>query len=763
MAIIFHKQSKCFHLYNNEVSYIMRIMENGQLENLYYGKKIHDKEDFTYFHDEAMRSQMSVCIPEPGLLSMQYTRQEYPSYGTGDYRSPAVTIAQENESRIIDFKYAGHEIYSGKKEILPLPATYVEGKEEAETLEVTLHDNVMDTDLILSYTIYEAYPVITRNTKFVHKGKEKIVLERAMSASVEFLDMDYEMVQLSGGWSRERYVKNRKLEMGIQSIQSLNGTCCGAEHNPFFALKRPHTTESQGEVYGFSLVYSGNYLGQVEVSTFDMTRVMMGINPEDFSWELKSGESFQTPEVVMVYSDKGLNKMSQTYHRLYRKRLMHGEWRDKARPILLNNWEATYFDFNEEKILTIAKKAKEAGVELFVLDDGWFGARNDDYRGLGDWYVNLEKLPDGISGLSKKVEELGLKFGLWVELEMVNKDSDLYRAHPDWIISAPNRFESHARHQNVLDFSRNEVVDYIYEMIAKVIRESSISYIKWDMNRYMSEPYSKGSAPCEQGKVMHKYILGVYDLYTRLTTEFPHILFESCASGGARFDPAMLYFAPQTWCSDDTDASERTKIQYGTSYVYPIVSMGSHVSAVPNHQMHRITPIETRANVAYFGTFGYELDLNLLSDAEIETVKKQIAFMKEHRELIQMDGDFYRLLSPFEGNETAWMVVSSDKTQAVAAFYQRLNKVNASWLRLKLDGLDANTKYEVSCDMAPVTSYDAKIAEAYGHKTEEDSVKTYQAYGDELMSAGIPIDREELNKKGGDFASLLYTLKKVDE
>ena len=763
MAIIFHKQSKCFHLYNDEVSYIMRIMENGQLENLYYGTKIHDKEDFAYFHDEAMRSQMSVCIPEPGLLSMQYTRQEYPSYGTGDYRSPAVTIAQENGSRIIDFKYAGHEIYSGKKETLPLPATYVEEKEEAETLEVTLHDNVMDTDLILSYTIYEAYPVITRNTKFVHKGKEKIVLERAMSASVEFLDMDYEMVQLSGGWSRERYVKNRKLEMGIQSIQSLNGTCCGAEHNPFLALKRPHTTESQGEVYGFSLVYSGNYLGQVEVSTFDMTRVMMGINPEDFSWELKSGESFQTPEVVMVYSDKGLNKMSQTYHRLYRKRLMHGEWRDKARPILLNNWEATYFDFNEEKILTIAKKAKEAGVELFVLDDGWFGARNDDYRGLGDWYVNLEKLPDGISGLSKKVEELGLKFGLWVELEMVNKDSDLYRAHPDWIISAPNRFESHARHQNVLDFSRKEVVDYIYEMIAKVIRESSISYIKWDMNRYMSEPYSKGSAPCEQGKVMHKYILGVYDLYTRLTTEFPHILFESCASGGARFDPAMLYFAPQTWCSDDTDASERTKIQYGTSYVYPIVSMGSHVSAVPNHQMHRITPIETRANVAYFGTFGYELDLNLLSDAEIETVKKQIAFMKEHRELIQMDGDFYRLLSPFEGNETAWMVVSSDKTQAVAAFYQRLNKVNASWLRLKLDGLDANTKYEVSCDMAPVTSYDAKIAEAYGHKTDEDSVKTYQAYGDELMSAGIPIDREELNKKGGDFASLLYTLKKVDE
>ena len=480
----------------------------------------------------------------------------------------------------MNFTYASHEIYNGKKDILPLPATYVENEDEAQTLEVTLHDAVMDTDLILSYTIYEEYPVLTRNAKICHKGSEKIVLDKIMSASVEFLDMDYEMVQLSGGWARERYVKNRKLEMGIQSIQSLNGTCSGAEQNPFLALKRPHTTESQGEVYGFSLVYSGNYLGQVEVSTFDMTRVMMGINPEDFSWELTQGESFQTPEVVMVYSDQGLNKMSQTYHRIYRKRLMHGTWRDQARPILLNNWEATYFDFDEEKILNIAKKAKEAGVELFVLDDGWFGARNDDYCGLGDWYVNLEKLPSGISGLSRKVEELGLKFGLWVELEMVNKDSDLYRAHPDWIISAPERFESHARHQFVLDFSKKEVVDYIYEMVAKVIRESSISYIKWDMNRYMTEPYSKGTEPSQQGKVMHKYILGVYDLYTRLTTEFPEILFESCASGGARFDPAMLYFAPQTWTSDDTDAAEREKIQYDRQHGISCIC-GTEPSVIP--------------------------------------------------------------------------------------------------------------------------------------------------------------------------------------
>ena len=419
-------------------------------------------------------------------------------------------------------------------------------------------------------------------------------------------------------------------------------------------------------------------------------------------------------------------------------------------------------DFNEEKILNIARKAKEVGVELFVLDDGWFGARNDDYRGLGDWYVNLDKLPDGISGLSRKVEELGLKFGLWVELEMVNKDSDLYRAHPDWLIGVPDRFESHARHQHVLDFSRKEVVDYIHEIISKVIRESSISYIKWDMNRYMTEPYSRGAAPSEQGMVMHRYMLGVYDLYTRLTTEFPDILFESCASGGARFDPGMLYFAPQTWTSDDTDANERTKIQYGTSMVYPIVSMGSHVSAVPNHQLHRDTSLATRANVAYFGTFGYELDLNLLEDREIAQVKEQIRFMKEYRELIQMDGDFYRLLSPFAGNETAWMVVSQDKQTAIAGYYQCLNRVNGSWCRLKLQGLCEDTLYEVSYDTTPDTPVDSRLEAAYGIRSDKNPVKTYQAYGTELMYAGIPIDRDTLKRKSMDFASLIFVIKKAN-
>lgn len=742
MPIIYHEQAKEFHLFNDEVSYIIGIMENGQMENLYYGKALRDRDDFSHFHEETMRSQMSICVPEPGLLSMHYTRQEYPVYGTGDYKSPALCIRQEDGSRITNFVYKDYKILKGKPSLAPLPATYVEDDGEGDTLEITLHDDKINTDMVLSYTIYKDYPVITRNTRFLHKGESSIVLEKAMSACVEFLDMDFEMVQLSGAWARERYVKSRRLEMGIQSIYGMNGTCGGAEHNPFMALKRPDAGEYNGEVYGFSFVYSGNFLIQAEVSTFDMTRVTAGIHPESFSWVLQKGESFQTPETVMVYSDQGLNKMSQTYHRLYRKRLMRGTWRDKARPILLNNWEATYFDFNEEKILNIAKKAKEAGVELFVLDDGWFGARNDDYRGLGDWYANLEKLPEGISGLSRKIEDMGLKFGLWVELEMVNKDSDLYRQHPDWLIAAPGRFESHARHQHVLDFSRKEVVDYIYEMIAKILRESSISYIKWDMNRYMTEPYSRTAEPARQGEVMHRYILGVYDLYTRLTEEFPEILFESCASGGARFDPGMLYFAPQTWTSDDTDANERTKIQYGTSYVYPIVAMGSHVSAVPNHQVFRKTPISTRANIAYFGTFGYELDLNLLSDQEMEEVKKQVAFMKEYRELIQVDGDFFRLLSPFEGNDTAWQVVSQDKKQSVAMFYQKLNKVNASWLRLKVKGLQEDGLYQVTL--------------------ADEPAKTYEAYGDELMYGGIPIDRMELNRRGGDFASLLFVIKKVN-
>ncbi|MDD2970989.1 MAG: alpha-galactosidase [Lachnospiraceae bacterium] len=736
MPIIYHEASKEFHLYNQQISYIIEIMENGQLGNLYYGKKVHDRVSFSYLHQDEARPLGALAGNAPCELCLQYTRQEYPSYGTGDYRYGACVIEQENGSRITDFKYATHNIYEGKHKIEPLPATYVENKKEATSIEITLYDAVMDTEAVLTYTIYEELSVITRHVRFIHKGESVIRLQTAMSACVDLPDKEYDMLHLSGAWARERYVKTRKLEQGLQSIYSMRGAS-SAEHNPFIALKRRNTTEDTGEVMGFSLVYSGSFLGQVEVCSHDTTRVTMGIHPDTFSWKLNQNESFQTPEMVMVYSDHGMNAMSQTFHELYRTRLARGYWRDRERPILLNNWEATYMDFSEYEILRIASKAKEVGVELFVLDDGWFGDRSDDDRGLGDWYVNLKKLPNGIAGLSRNVEELGMKFGIWIEPEMVNKNSDLYRAHPDWILSVPERYETPSRQQHVLDYSRKEVVDAIFGMLDQMISESKITYIKWDMNRYITECYSRTASPEEQGKVMHQYILGVYDLYTRLTNKYPEILFESCSSGGARFDPGMLYFAPQTWCSDDTDASERLKIQYGTSMVYPISAIGAHVSAVPNHQLERCTPLATRAHVAFFGAFGYELDLNKLTQEELDQVRQQIDYYKCYRKLIQQ-GIFYRIKSPFAGNDTAWLVAAKDQSEAIAAYYQRMNLVNAGYLRLKLTGLCEERLYEVT---------------AFQH--------TEKYYGSELMYAGIPIDRDKLTAQGGDFASVLFHLKAV--
>ena len=559
-----------------------------------------------------------------------------------------------------------------------------------------------------------------------------------MSLNLDLPDKDYVWMQLSGAWSRERYVKNRILEQGITAIDSMRGNS-SHEHNPFMVLKRPNAGETSGEVIGFSLIYSGNFRMQAEVDTHDVTRITVGINPDRFDWKLEPGEEFQTPEAVMVYSDQGLNRMSQTFHRLYAKRLARGYWRDRPRPILNNNWEATYFNFTEDRLVQIASKAKECGVELFVLDDGWFGQRNDDHAGLGDWVANPERLPNGIKGLSERIEAMGIKFGLWFEPEMTNKDSDLYRAHPDWILHTPGRNASHGRYQYVLDFSRKEVVEYIYEMMAKILSEAKVSYIKWDMNRSITECYSVALPADRQGEVFHRYILGVYDLYERLTSEFPEVLFESCSSGGGRFDPGMLYYAPQGWTSDDSDAIERLKIQYGTSLCYPISSMGSHVSVIPNHQVFRKTPLHTRANVAYFGTFGYELDLNSLKEEEIAEVKEQIIFMKKYRKLFQF-GDFYRLKSPFEGNETIWMVVSEDKKTAIVGYYRTLNGVNQAYSRIKLQGLDPDMLYENILN-----------------KTEN--------YGDELMNFGLITTDVTAGEVPGDatpctdFESRIYILK----
>lgn len=735
MPIQYHKSTQTFHLYNEQVSYIFKVLRNNQLGQLYYGKRVNDREDFDHLFETRQRP-MAPCAFEGDLtFSLEHIKQEYPAYGSGDMRHPAIDILQENGSRIVNFTYQSHEIISGKPQLKDLPATYVENNDEATTLLITLFDEVIDTKIILSYTIYENLAVITRNAYIENCGNQKLILNQAMSMSLDLPDKDYEMIELTGAWSRERSIKNRKLEHGIQSIYSLRG-CSSNNFNPFIALKRNDCTEYDGEVLGFSFVYSGNFLAQVEVDTYNVSRVTMGIHPHTFSWSLNQGESFQTPEVVMVYSDHGLNQMSQTYHELYQKRLARGQYRDQVRPILVNNWEGTYFDFDEEKILNIAKTAQKLGIELFVLDDGWFGKRNNDNAGLGDWYPNLEKLPHGIAGLSKKIVDLGMQFGIWFEPEMVNKDSDLYRAHPEWTFETPNRQTSHGRNQYVLDFSNPEVVDYIYGLMAKVIEESHITYIKWDMNRCMSEVYSSVHNSQDQGKVMHKYILGVYHLYDMLTTNFPEILFESCASGGARFDPAMMYYAPQCWTSDDTDAIERLKIQYGTSMVYPISSMGAHVSATPNHQVFRNTPLKTRADVAYFGTFGYELDLNKLSQDEQEQIIEQVQFMKEYREVIQF-GTFYRLKSPFEGNETIWMVVSKDQNTAIVGYYRPLQVVNEGYHRVKLMGLDPDKEYHVS-------------------------IHDVTCYGDELMNIGLITSDSSCgeNKDGeGDYLSRLYILK----
>ncbi|MGV8979740.1 alpha-galactosidase [Clostridium sp.] len=740
MSIIFNEKTKEFHLYNNEISYIFNIMPNSQLGHLYFGKNVKHRDSFEHLFQVEARA-LTACVFEGDLtFSLEHVKQEYPSYGTTDFREPAFEILQENGSRITDFKYKSNHIFEGKKKLKGLPATYVENDDEATTLEITLFDDLINTELILSYTIFENYPVITRSARYKNYGSNELYLTGCMSSSLDLPSDEYEMVQLSGAWSRERHIKARKLQPGIQSIYSARGAS-SANHNPFIALKSLNADEFQGEVYGFSLVYSGNFKAQVEVDAHSVARVTIGINPFGFQWKLDKDEEFQTPEAVLVYSSNGLNYMSQSYHGLYRTRLARGEWRDKVRPILVNNWEATYFDFNEEKILNIARIGKQLGMELFVLDDGWFGKRNDDTTSLGDWVVDKNKLPNGISNLALEIEKMGLKFGLWFEPEMVSKASKLYENHPDWIISTPNRRISHGRNQFVLDFSRTEVVDYIYNKMSEILSKSSISYVKWDMNRNITEAFSSNLPAGRQGEVMHRYILGVYDLYERLISRFPYILFESCASGGGRFDAGMLYYAPQAWTSDDTDAVERLKIQYGTSMVYPISCMGAHVSAVPNHQAKRITSIDTRGNVAYFGALGYELDLNKLNDNDKMKIKQQIEFYKKYREIIQK-GIFYRISSPFENdlNYISWMIVSQDKETAIVGRYKILNKPNPGYERLRLVGLDNDKQYTI---LSTETKY----------------------YGDELMNIGLIINdnftgySENFSElENGDFNSQIFVL-----
>ena len=546
--------------------------------------------------------------------------QEYQAFGNGDFRIPAYQIRLNNGSRISDLRYKSYKAYKGKPKLKGLPATYVNDCEESETLEIIMEDKVIGLLVILTYTLFKDLDVITRSVKFTNQGQESLRLTRALSMSVDFRDDDFEMISLYGAHNNEKNIERRKIVSGIQLIDSCRGSR-SPQQAPFLALVRKDTNEDSGEAYGFNLVYSGNFTAQVQVDPYKNTRVSMGINPFDFSWLLEINESFQTPEVVMVYSQNGIGEMSRIYHKLYSQNLCRGDFKNKARPILINNWEATYFDFDEKKIKSIAKEGIELGIELFVLDDGWFGKRDDDNSSLGDWVVDERKLPNGLEKLANTITSTGMEFGIWFEPEMVSVNSDLYRQHPDWCIHVPNRPCTLGRNQLVLDLSRDDVCDYIVKSVSNILSNASITYVKWDMNRNITDVGSELLPYERQEETSHRYILGLYKVLDYLVDRFPKVLFESCSSGGGRFDAGMLYYMPQTWTSDNTDAICRTKIQYGTSLIYPAITMGSHVSTVPNHQVGRITHIDTRGHVAMAGNLGYELDLTKLTKEEKQVIK----------------------------------------------------------------------------------------------------------------------------------------------
>ncbi|MGH4050885.1 MAG: alpha-galactosidase [Clostridium sp.] len=727
MNITFEQATKSFHLQTGNTSYVMQIYKDGYLAHLYWGRRLRMPISNELLALKLRGSFSANPDNEDDSFSLDTLPQEFPSYGNTDLRVPAYEVQLENGTTITDLRFVSYDILKGKPALIGLPSTYVENEDEALTLEIVMFDSLINLKVVLAYSIFDKHDAITRSVRFINEGHTNLKLLRALSMSVDFNKDEYDFMNLSGSWARERHVERTALSSGNKSIESRRGAS-GHQQNPFIALLSPDATEEHGEVYGFSLVYSGNFLAQAEIDQYNTTRVSMGINPFGFSWLLTPMETFQTPEVVMVYSCEGIGNMSRTYHKLYRSRLCRGKFRDALRPVLVNNWEATYFDFTADKIEEIAKVGKELGIELFVLDDGWFGKRDDDKTSLGDWVVDKNKLPMGLDDLASRVNKLGLQFGLWFEPEMISPDSDLYRSHPDWCLHVPNRTRSQARTQLVLDLSRKDVCDYIIDMVSSVLKSAPISYVKWDMNRNMTEIGSSLLPPERQRETAHRYMLGLYSVMDSITTGFPNILFESCSGGGGRYDPGILYYMPQTWTSDDTDAVERLKIQYGTSIVYPTSTMGCHVSDIPNHQVSRNTSLKMRGDVAMSGNFGYELDLTKFTSEEKEEVKLQISLYKELRELIQ-HGDMYRLLSPFEGNTAAWMFVSCDKTEAFISYFKVLATANGPAEKLTLRGLDPELNYKI-----------AGKEGFYG--------------GDQLMYSGLNIT--ELN---GDYSSITWRIK----
>lgn len=740
MSIHVNEEHKLFHLQTAKTSYIFKILENGNAGQLYYGPQIPVKKDYPNLASREERDCTNTLTVDQSDFQLELIKQEYAGLGKGDYRYPAYQITYPNGSRTSEFEYTGYEVADGKERLKNMPSAFDDQGDDSQTLTVTFKDELANLVLQLHYTVFEKEDVIVRSATFINRGQEAVTLDRALSLQLDLPDHDYDMLQFSGSWARERHLIRTPLRSGIQSIGSLR-VASSHQQNPFFALARPHTDNHQGAAFGFNFIYSGNFIDSVEVDQFDTTRVLVGINPDDFGWNLANGESFQTPEAVMTYTSDGLNRMSQQLGAFYQDHLINQHFAHQDRPILINNWEATFMDFNEAKLMKIVEQADKLGIEMFVLDDGWFGHRDDDKSSLGDWFVDQKKFSNGISGFADRVHDQGMKFGLWFEPEMISVDSKLYEKHPDWMIATPGRQGTPARNQYVLDMTRQEVVDYLFEHMSAIIKQTKLDYIKWDMNRNITEMYGAKLPADQQLEFPHRYILGVYQLYARLTEAFPKVLFESCASGGGRFDLGMMYYAPQAWCSDDTDAVERIKIQDGTSYGYTQNMWGAHVSAVPNDQVGRLTSLDTRAAVAYFGDFGYELDITKMAADELATIKKQVAFYKQYRHLFQF-GKFYRLDNPDTNNDNVygWQVVNEDRSEAILARFQILNGANPAYIRVYFAGLDPEVTYTVN-----------------------DGQERF--YGAELMNAGyfVPriMDRTKSEKDPSDFSSRLFIAKKV--
>lgn len=689
------------HLQGKSTSYIMTVGEHNDLLHYYYGKKLADRE----YKAIAMKDE-NQCAFLPEGYTLENYRQEYPSYGYSDLKSPAYDVFNSDVNNISMLKVTDIKIKDGVYNPCGLPHI-LQKDNTAQTSYITLCDEVINLEVTLIYTVFDEYDVIIRSAEFKNLSDKPIRIDRAYSSCLELYTEKRDVIYFPGSWARERYMERAEIRHGEKiDISNARGGS-GHNMNPFAIVCNENANENYGEAIGFSLIYSGNHSTYIESDADLNLRIMQGINPQDFSYTLNPNENLETPQSVICYSLNGIGGVSRELNRLYRNNLCRSKWANKDRPILINNWEATYFDFTEDKLVSLAKTAKETGIELFVLDDGWFGSRNDDFQGLGDWFVNKSKLPSGIDGLSQKINDVGLKFGIWIEPEMVNPNSDLFRAHPDWVIHVPNRQPTLSRNQLILDLTRKEVRDYIVKSISNILSQG-VSYVKWDMNRPMTDMPRPG--------YNYEYTLGYYDILDRLTKAFPHILFEGCASGGGRFDAGALHYVPQIWTSDNSDAVARLKIQYSTSIGYPLSSISAHVTASPNHQNGRITPLKTRADVAYAGMFGYELDITQMSNEDIEEIKKQISFYKSIRTLIRT-ADFYRLQSPYETNYCTWQAVSPDKNEAFVMSCKIETVRDKENNYIKLYGLDSSATY-----------------------TDTLTGKTY--YGDELLNRGIMFEYE---------------------